>query len=233
VCLTLVVSGSALARSTPVAGPNLVPNPSFEVAQSDAAVDHGVPVPPVGWTFEGATIVFDYRSDSGRTGNHHIAVSGSLAPGREICDASTGTYKCVANPAASVAGLVTETSLPYSSIRPFWISAAAIPVAAGHTYRFGMYSLRPSLDPNAGVDGEGPVSKVRWVDASGSTVKVVDGPQALKTAKRELGYRFSTLDVVAPAGAVGAKLMLGHSDYTVTSAQVAFDDISFAEVLKR
>ena len=219
VCLTLVVSGSALAGSKPGTGPNLVPNPSFEVAQSDAAVDHAIPVPPVGWTFEGATIVFDYRSDSGHTGRHHIAISGSLAPGREVCDASSGSYKCVANPAASVTGQVTEGSLPYYSVRPFWISAAAIPVAAGHSYRFGMYSLRPSLDPNAGVDGEGPVSKVRWVDATGATVKVVDGPQALKTPKRELGYRFSTLDVVAPVGAAGAKLMLGHSAHTVTSAQ--------------
>lgn len=83
------------------------------------------------------------------------------------------------------------------------------------------------------MNGEGPVSKVRWVDAAGRTVTTTNGPQALKTPKRELGYRYSQLDLVAPAGVVGAKLMLGHSDYTVTSAQVAFDDISFAEVSKR
>lgn len=232
-CLALAVSGTSLAASKTVVGKNLVPNPSFEQSQNDTLVDKGVPVPPVGWTFEGAPLVFDYKGDGGHIGRHRVAVSGSLAPGREICDASTGTYMCTPNPAASVTNQVNEGAMPYYSIRPFWISAAPIPVVAGHSYRFGMFSLRPSLDPNAGVDGEGPVSKVRWVDASGATVTTTDGPQALKTPKRELGYRYSQLDVIAPAGAVGAKLLLGHSDYTVTSAQVAFDDISFAEVTKR
>ncbi len=232
-CSAVALSGTALAKSAPVLGQNLVVNASFETATSDAAVDKGVPVPPVGWTFEGATIVFDYKSDGGRTGKHRVAVSGSLAPGRQVCDGSSGTYQCVPNPGAAATGQVNDAALGYSSVRPFWVTQAAIPVKAGTTYRFAMFSLRPSFDPSVGVDGEGPASKVRWVDASGATVKVVDGPQALKGAKRELGYRFSTLDVVAPAGAVGAKLLLGHSDYTVTSAQVAFDDISFNEVKKR
>ena len=232
-CLALALSGTALAGTKTTLGPNLVPNPGFEQSQNDALVDNGIPVPPVGWTFEGATIVFDYKGDGGHTGRHRVAISGSLAPGRQICDASTGAYTCVPNPAASGTSQVNDAALPYSSIRPFWVSAAPIPVATGKTYRFGMYSLRPSFDPSVGVNGEGPVSKVRWVNASGSTVSVVNGPQALKTAKRELGYRFSTLDLVAPAGAVGAKLLLGHSDYTVTSAQVAFDDISFAQVTRR
>lgn len=228
-----VIGGtSALAATKPVKlGPNLVTNPSFEDSTLDPATANGIPVLPVGWTVEGATIVFDYNQRGGHTGARAVAISGSLAPGKEICDASSGAYMCTPNPAAAVTSPVNDAALKAFSVRPFWVSQSAIPVVSGKTYRFSMYSIRPSLDPNAGVIGEGAVSKVRWVDASGATVTVVDGPMALKTAKRELGFRLSTADLVAPAGAVGAKLLLGHSDYTVTSAQVAFDDIAFRRVL--
>lgn len=227
-------AGSALAAPKPVkVGPNLVVNPSFEDSSNDTATANGIPVLPVGWTVEGATIVFDYNQRIGHTGKRNVAISGSLAPGKQICDASTGTYMCVANPAAAATGPVNDAALGVFSVRPFWVTEKALPVTAGKTYRFSMYSIRPSLDPNAGVVGEGAASKVRWLVASGATLTVVDGPVALKGTKRELGFRFSTLDLVAPAGAVGAKLLLGHSDYTVTSAQVAFDDIAFAEVLAK
>jgi hypothetical protein len=147
-----------------------------------------------------------------------------------VCDASSGTYTCAPNPGAPVTGSANDAAMSRFSIRPFWVTEKAIPVKAGAKYSFSMYSIRPSLDPNAGVVGEGAASKVRWVDASGATLKVVDGPVSLKGSKRELGFRLSSLDLVAPAGAVGAKLLLGHSDYTVTSAQVAFDDIAFQKL---
>lgn len=228
-------AGSALAaRPAPVKlGPNLVVNASFEESSNDTATANGIPVLPVGWTVEGATIVFDYNQRIGRTGKRNVAISGSLAPGKQVCDASTGAYVCQPNPAAGVTGQVNDASMGVFSVRPFWVTEKALPVTAGKTYRFSMYSIRPSLDPNAGVVGEGAASKVRWLTASGALVSVVDGSSALKGAKRELGFRLSTIDLVAPAGAAGAELLLGHSDYTVTSAQIAFDDIFFAEVLKR
>ncbi len=230
-------AGSAVAAPKPAKpklGPNLVANPSFEDSTNDAATVNGIPVLPVAWTVEGATILFDYNQRGAR---RNVAISGSLAPGKQVCDASaaqvTGGFTCVPNPASPVTGQVNDSAQGTFSVRPFWISQNPIPVTGGKTYRFSMNSIRPSFDPNLGVDGEGPVSKVRWLNAAGGTLTVVDGPKALKTAKRELGFRLSTLDVVAPAGAVGAKLMLGHSDYTVTSAQVAFDDISFNLVIRK
>ena len=233
--LTVLGAGSALAgTAAPKLGPNLVANPGFEQSTNDAATANGVPVLPVGWTVEGATVLFDYNQRAGHTGKRNVAISGSLAPGKQVCDASgalvTGGYTCVPNPAAAGTGAVNDGAMSVFSVRPFWVTEKAIPVKAGAKYRFSMYSIRPSLDPNAGVMGEGAASKVRWVDASGATLKVVDGPSSLKTAKRELGFRLSSLDLVAPAGAAGAKLLLGHSDYTVTSAQVAFDDIAFQKV---
>jgi hypothetical protein len=229
--LSVVGAGSALAAPKPVKlGANLVPNPSFEEAVTATDVDTFNPVPPVGWTTEGATILFDYKKGVGHTGKRMVAISGSLAPGKQVCDASSGAYMCAPNPAASATGAANDAAMSAYSIRPFWVSASPIPVKAGTKYRFSMYSIRPSLDPNAGVVGEGAATKVRWVDASGATVKVVDGPVSLKSAKRELGFRLTFADVVAPAGAVGAKLLLGHSDYTVTSAQVAFDDIAFQKL---
>lgn len=232
--LAVGVIGAGSAVAAPKLGPNLVVNPGFEQSSNDAATANGIPVLPIGWTVEGATILFDYNQRAGHTGKRNVAVSGSLAPGKQVCDASaaiaTGGYTCVPNPAAAGTGAANDGALSVFSVRPFWVTEKAIPVAAGKKYRFSMYSIRPSLDPNAGVVGEGAASKVRWVDASGMTIKVVDGPVALKGAKRELGFRLSSLDLVAPAGAVGAKLLLGHSDYTVTSAQVAFDDIVFQKV---
>lgn len=215
----------------PALGPNLVVNPSFEQSTNDAATDNGIPVLPVAWTVEGATILFDYNKRGGRTGQRQVAISGSLAPGAKICDASSGSYTCVPNPAHPVTGEVNDAAMSRSSVRPFFVTEKAVPVTAGKTYRFSAWVVRPSFDPSIGVDGEGAVTKVRWVAADGSTVKVTDGPSLLKSpTRRDLGFTLVSLDQAAPAGAVGAKLLLGHSDYTVTSAQVAFDDIAFQQV---
>lgn len=228
----LGAGGALAAPKPPKLGPNLVINPSFEDSSNDTATANKIPVLPIGWTVEGATILFDYNERGPHTGKRNVGISGSLAPGKEICDASSGAFVCTPNPAAGVTGQVNDASLGVFSIRPFWVTEKAIAVTAGKTYRFSMYSFRPSFGADIGVVGEGPVSKVRWVDASGLSVKVVDGPMALRGTKGELTYRLSTADLVAPPGAVGAKLLLGHSDYTVTSP-IAFDDISFTEVLAK
>ncbi|MDT7538382.1 MAG: hypothetical protein QOE84_2536 [Actinomycetota bacterium] len=230
-CLTACMGAAGAAQAgAPKLGPNLAPNPSFEQSSADAATQQGVPVTPVGWSFEGATLVFDYNQRGGHTGARNVAVSGSLAPGQQVCDASTGTYQCAPNPASAVTGTVNDSAQSRYSIRPFWTTAAPVPVTAGKRYRFSVWAIRPSLDPNAGVEGQGAQTRVRWVDASGTAISVVDAASLLKTKKRALGFKLISADLTAPAGAAGAVLMLGHTDYTVTSAQVAFDDVTFQQL---
>jgi hypothetical protein len=230
---SLALAGAASAAG-PKVGPNLVPNASFEESTQDTATQQGIPVTPVGWAFEGATLLFDYNQRGGHTGARNIAVSGSLAPGKQVCDASaavaTGGYTCVANPAAAQTGQVNDTAQGTYSVRPFWVSAAPVKVTAGKRYRFSVYAIRPSLDPNAGVEGEGALTRIRWVDAAGKVLSVVDGASLVKGPKRQLGFKLISADRTAPAGAAGAVLMLGHTDYTVTSAQVAFDDVAFQQL---
>jgi hypothetical protein len=233
IALSVGLAGAAQAGA-PKVGPNLAPNPSFEQSSADPATQQGIPVTPVGWSFEGATILFDYNQRGGHTGARNAAVSGSLAPGSQVCDASgaaaTGGYTCVPNPASPATGAVNQGAQNAYSIRPFWVTAATVKVVAGRRYRFSVWAIRPSLDPNAGVEGEGAQTRVRWVDAAGSAISVVDGASFVKTKKRSLGFKLVSADLTAPAGAAGAVLMLGHTDYTVTSAQVAFDDVSFTQL---
>ncbi|MCA1720938.1 MAG: hypothetical protein LC779_07535 [Actinobacteria bacterium] len=59
---------------------------------------------------------------------------------------------------------------------------------------------------------------------------MTDGAKLVKGPKRALGFKLITADLKAPAGAVGAVLMLGHTDYLHTGAQVAFDDVTFQTV---
>ena len=100
-------------------------------------------------------------------------------------------------------------------------------MTAGKTYRFSVWAIRPSLAPDAGVVGEGAQTRVRWVDAAGNGLSVVDGASLVKGPKRQLGFKLISADLKAPAGAAGAVLMLGHTDYSHTGAAVAFDDVSF------
>jgi hypothetical protein len=52
----------------------------------------------------------------------------------------------------------------------------------------------------------------------------------VKGPKRQLGFKLISADLKAPAGAAGAVLMLGHTDYSHTGAAVAFDDVSFSQI---
>ena len=78
------------------------------------ATVNGIPVLPVAWTVEGATILFDYNQRTAQTGKRSAAISGSLAPGKQVCDASaaevTHAYTCVPNPASPVTGQVNDAA---------------------------------------------------------------------------------------------------------------------------
>lgn len=233
VAASVLGAGTALAApKAPKLGPNLAPNPSFEQGNDATIVDGNYnPVPPTGWNHQGATVLFDYKTSSGRTGKKSVFISGSLGGGKQLCDASSGTDTCAPNAAYPVTSQVDGGTRGTYSMRPFWLTDKPIPTVAGKTYRFSVYSQLPSLNPNAGVPGEGAATQIKWVDAAGKAIEFVEGAKLVKTpGKRSLGFKLITADLKAPAGAAGAVLMLGHTEYTHTGAQVAFDDVSFQQV---
>jgi hypothetical protein len=230
--LTVSAGGAAQAR-TPKLGPNLVANPSFEQSSVDPATQNGLPVTPVGWTFEGAGYP-DYNQRAGHSGTHNVQVSSSGFGSRQVCDASaaaqTNGSTCVADPAAGQVQAADAGVAPTYSLRPSWVNAKAIAVAAGKRYRFSVWAIRPMLGTDVGAMGEGAQTRVRWVDASGKGISMVDGASLVRGPKRALGFKLISADVTAPAGAAGAFLLLGHTDYIHTGANVAFDDVSFQQL---
>jgi hypothetical protein len=110
------------------------------------------------------------------------------------------------------------------------VTDAGIAVTSGKRYRFSSFIIQPSLNPDDGVLGEGAATRVRWLKADGSVLSTVEGPKLVKTAKRTLGWKLVSADVVAPAGASGAQLLLGYTDFSTTGLQHGFDLVSFALV---
>lgn len=231
VTLAGLVAGAGAVGAAPARlGPNLVSNPSFEQSPFEAASGavaaanggKGQPVLPTDWTVEGATILFDHSENVFKDGKRGAALSGALGGGHQVCDGSSGSQVCTANPAAAATSA--------APLRPAWVTDAPIAVEAGKKYRLSTYVIFPSLNPDAIVPGEGAETRVRWLDSGGDVLSTVSGPVLVKSAKRIIGWKLISGDVVAPAGAVGAELLLGHTDYTTTSTQVAFDLVSFAQV---
>ena len=216
-------AGGATSAAPGAVGPNLVSNPGFEESQFEPVSATGQPVLPTDWTVEGATILFDHSQNVFKEGRRSAAISGALGGGHQICEGSSGEQVCNPNPAQPV-----TDPLP---LRPAWVTDAPIEVAAGKTYRFSTFVIMPSLNPNAGVPGEGAATRVRWLDEGGAAIETVDGPQLVNTDKRVIGWKQISADLVAPAGAAGVQLLLGHTDYTTTSTQVAYDVVEFAAVL--
>ena len=230
IALAVAAAGAAHAGEARL-GPNLAPNPSFETSLSDVATANGVPVLPTGWTFEGSTVLFDYNQRAAHSGLREVSISGALGGGTQVCDQSSGGQVCVSNPAYAGTHAADSATVGSYSVRPVWRPTNAVPVTAGSRYRFAVWALRPSLDPNGGVLGEGASTRVRWVDSAGKVVSVVQGASLVKTARRVLGFLQISADLTAPAGATGAVLLLGHTDYSHTGAQVSFDDVSFQRLL--
>lgn len=220
----LVVAAGSASAAPDKLGPNLVSNPGFEESQFEPVAVTGQPVLPTHWTVEGATILFDHSQNVWKEGKRGAAISGSLGGGRQVCDGSSGGQVCTPNPAQSV-----TAALP---LRPAWVTDAPIEVDAKRTYRFSAWIIMPSLNPDAGIPDEGAETRVRWLDESGSVIETVVGPTLVKTEKRLLGWKHVSVDLKAPAGATGAQLLLGFTDHTTTSTQVAYDSISFAQVLR-
>lgn len=216
------VTAGSVAAAPANLGPNLVANPSFEESQFEPVSASGQPVLPTDWTVEGATILFDHSQNVYKDGRRGAAISGALGGGKQICDGSSGSQMCNPNPAQPA-----TNEIP---LRPWWVTDAPIEVKAGKTYHFSTFVIMPSLNPDAGVPGEGAATQVRWLDADGGVLVTVDGPSLInEPGKRLIGWKEISADLVAPAGAAGAQLLLGHSDYTTTSTQVAYDVVVFAQ----
>jgi hypothetical protein len=219
-CLAGLVAGAgsaAAAPAKPKLGPNLVANPSFE---KEAVAVPGQPVLPADWGVEGVS-VFEHRANLFKEGARSVTLSGTLG-GKQICDGSSGEQRCTANPATAA-----TDPLP---LRAAWVTEAPIAVAAGKKYRFSSWIIPVSLNPNDGVAGEGALTRVRWLGAGGAVLSTAEGPKLVKGPKRTLGWKLQTADVVAPAGATGAQLLLGYTDFTTTALQHGFDAVSFALV---
>lgn len=216
----VLVAAFAAGGTTSAAPANLVSNPGFEESQVEPVSATGQPLLPTDWTVEGATILFDHSQNVYKEGRRSAAISGSLGGGSQICDGSSGDQMCNPNPAQPATG-----ALP---LRPFWVTDAPIEVQAGATYRFSTFVIMPSLDPNAGIPGEGAATLVRWLDEGGAVLATVDGPELINSEKRVIGWKQISAELVAPEGAAGAQLLLGHTDYTTTSTQVAYDEVEFA-----
>ncbi|MBC7372543.1 MAG: hypothetical protein H7323_00940 [Frankiales bacterium] len=226
IALVSLVAGAGSAVAAPARatlGPNLVSNPGFEASRFGPVSATGQPVLPSDWTIEGASLLFDHSQNVYKEGKRSAALSGALGGGRQICDGSSGGQVCTPNPAAAATG-----SLP---LRPAWVTDAPIKVDAGKSYRFSTFVIIPSFSPDAVVPKEGAQARVRWLGAGGAVLSTVTGPTLIKTEKRILGWKLISADLVAPKGATGAQLLLGHTDYTTTSTQVAYDVVSFAAIL--
>lgn len=226
IALVLVAGATAGAASAAPSnlGPNLVKNPGFEASRFEPVSVTGQPVLPTDWTVEGATILFDHSQNVYKDGRRGAAISGALGGGRQICDGSSGGQICNPNPARAV---TREAPL-----RPWWVTDAPIKVTAGRSYHFSVFAIMPSLNPDAGVPGEGVDTKVRWLGSDELELVTVDGPSLIhEKGKRIIGWKQISAVLVAPPGAVSAQLLLGHTDYTTTGGMVAFDTVLFAELV--
>jgi hypothetical protein len=247
---TLVVGSMTLPASANV---NLAPNPSFEnyhLPQQIAEPAPGVrqPILPRDWIFEGATELFDHASThapfppSGG-GKYFVQISGSWSgPRTRECslNSASPSAPCVDVPGGAQRDQIAQ----YYSIGPAWRTQSAIPVNGGTRYTFSTY-----ISNSFPLDGTGAVTKVRWLDANGVPIGISNGPSlmapnansganyytfALQSAGDVNAYKEHDVswtkrvnnNVLAPANARGAVLLLGYSD-SAWIGSVSYDLVCF------
>ncbi|HEX9713828.1 MAG TPA: hypothetical protein VGB52_14905 [Actinomycetota bacterium] len=207
-------------------GPNLLPNPGFELSALEPApvppYTQPQPMLPSGWIFEGAAGLFDhYPAGSGdrqvRGGQRAIAISIPASGKREQCVDQVA--ECFDNPLMDV---YRQGRLAYA-VTPHWRTAQPVTVTAGRDYVFSAHIAMAIV-----TAGEGATTFVRWLDATGVPIGVSDGPSQISGAPDQSDGFFvlKSRTVRAPAGAAGAIIALGHTD-DVWIGQVRFDDVHF------
>jgi hypothetical protein len=208
-----------------VLGPNLLPNASFE-----ASVFEPAPVPqytstqpllPVGWTFEGATGLFDHGQHGAHIGKRAVTISVPAATAHTFCQQK----QCVANP---IDGPRTSAQEYYSEI-PVWRTQNAVPVTAGKTYQLSAW-VSWALE----TVGYGAVTAVRWVDANGVPIGISRGPKLIADVRNSpaLTWKQISATVTAPAGAKGAIVLLGDDDGPWNSS-LTYDDAYLGAYTKK
>jgi hypothetical protein len=209
------------AKSAPkiVLGPNLLPNASFETSVFEPApvpqYATSQPLLPVGWTFEGATGLFDHGQHGAHTGKRAATISIPLSTPRSFCQQK----QCVDNPINGPRDSLRET---YSET-PAWRNQNAVPVTAGKTYELSAWIMWALQTVNTGA-----VTYVRWVDAGGSPIALSAGPKLMADGRTSTALAWTKITgvVTAPKGAAGAVVLLGDGDDAFISS-LTYDDAYF------
>jgi hypothetical protein len=202
-----------------VLGPNLLPNTSFEASAFEPApvpqYATSQPLLPTGWSFEGATGLFDHGQHGAHTGKRAITISAPQSPPHKFCQQK----QCVDDPAEGPRISAQE----YYSETPAWRTQSAIPVTAGKTYQLSAW-VSWSLE----TIGYGAVTAVRWVDANGAPVGISAGPKLIADARNSPALAWTQLagTVKAPAAAKGAIVLLADDDGLWISS-LTYDDAYF------
>lgn len=222
-----VALGASLVATAPQAqaGPNLLPNASFEQSVIEGSVIgdspiHGVSpqgVLPTHWAFEGAAGLFDH-GNGGTSGARMAAISIPLGTKSSICGPEVG---CNPNPAAGV----KDTGDAAYSVDPAWRPAAPVLVSGGASYTV---SAKTAVE--FATDGEGAFVKVRWLGVGGTVIGISDEYSVRPPGGYTSGAGGAFVDiggpVTAPAGAVAAVPLFGATD-DLWLTKVMFDDVFF------
>lgn len=226
---TLAAALVALSLAAPVAshaGPNLLPNPSFEssVLEPTPALAGVLPQPvlPTGWIFEGAAGLFDHSPNQHHSGARSIAISAPASSNESYCIDQADD--CVQNPINDA----RDELRPTYSLTPHWRTIDPVTVTAGKTYELSVF-----VELIIVTVGEGVTTRVRWLDAGGSVISESVGPKRIQQPDDPESILWGNApiskELTAPTGARGAIVMLGHTD-DLWIGQVVFDDVSFREV---
>jgi hypothetical protein len=254
--LALVIAAVALVcvDAPAHAGPQLMPNPGFELSQAEGsvAVGGGViadqpspangvliqPLLPSGWAFEGSAGLFDHTDNgsdvlgarrNARSGKRYAAISLPASGKKEQCVDQVS--RCVENPAT---GPKENTVAAVYSVNPVWRNAVPVRVNPGQAYVLSVWTSGELM-----TAGTRAFARVRWLSAGGTVLSL--SPEASYTvrdtdfcnAENQPGggtpgycWRQISVTATAPAGAATAVVLLGHSEDTWIG-QVMFDDVFF------
>jgi hypothetical protein len=222
--LALAVGMLVGAGDARAAAPNLLPNPGFERSVFEPAepLEGQLPQPllPAGWAFEGLAGLFDHTPNAHHSGARAIAISIPASTPREYCvEQAGGCSDSPINPAR-------DALRPVYSLTPFWRTLEPVEVQAGATYELSVWTSLEIV-----TEGRGAITRVRWLDANGLTISESAGAERRQrpTDPDSIPWTSISDTMKAPAGAVSAHVMLGHSD-DAWIGQVRFDDVSFRKL---
>ncbi|HEV7886583.1 MAG TPA: hypothetical protein VGO92_03425 [Acidimicrobiales bacterium] len=230
VLLVSLAAFAAAALALPqaqAAGPELLPNTSFEQGtspvgpQSTAAGGIDQPLVPVGWAFEGAAGLFDHSAaDHHGPGRYQAAISAPASGKNRVCyDQPVGCKPL--DPVVTAKNAAADKA---ASVSPAWRPQAALRVSAGANYTVsGWFAWQL-----ASVGDGGALVRVRWLDANGVGLGASTAVSRVATDRDtgDLNWTFFSATVKAPAGATQAVPLFGALDDAFIT-QLRYDEVSF------